>query len=217
MVFKATISLQLGVQSHHRFSVWRSKSSFSVSAFRATISPQFWHSEPPSLLSWAFRATISFQFSVQSHYLLATQHSEPSSLLNYDVQSRLSQFDIQRFQFSIMAFKAFIFFSLAFRAAIYSQLRRSELSFSVQRSESSFSVSAFRATISFRFNVRSHHPFSVWVFRATISSQFRHSEPPSVFSLEFRVTIPSQFGIQSHHPIIIRHSLPHFWRSKLHS
>ena len=180
MVFKATISLQLGVQSHHRFSVWRSESSFSVSAFRATISPQFWHSEPPSLLSWAFRATISFQFGVQSHYLLATRHSEPSSLLNYDVQSRLSQFDIQRFQFSIMEFSAFIFFSLAFRAAIYSQLRRSEFSFSVRRSESSFSVSAFKATISFRFSVRSYHPFSVWVFRATISSQFGHSEPPSV-------------------------------------
>ena len=116
-----------------------------------------------------------------------------------------------------MAFKVFIFFSLAFRAAIYSQLRHSKLSFSVQRLEASFLVSTFRATISFRFGVWSHHPFSIWVFRATISSQFGHLEPPSLFNLAFRVTIPSQFGVQSHHSIIIRHSLPPFRRSQLHS
>ena len=83
--------LSLGVQSHHLF---------SVSTFRATTIF--------SIL--AFKATISSQF----------RRSEPSSLLNYDVQCRPSQFDFQICQFSVMAFKAFIFFSLAFRAAILS-------------------------------------------------------------------------------------------------
>ncbi|RVW44232.1 hypothetical protein CK203_089473 [Vitis vinifera] len=83
--------LSLGVQSHHLF---------SVSMFRAT-----------TIFSvLAFKATISSQF----------RRSEPSSLLNYDVQCRPSQFDFQRCQFSVMAFKAFIFFSLAFKAAILS-------------------------------------------------------------------------------------------------
>ena len=61
-------------------------------------------------------------YGVQSHHLLIARHLEPSSLLNYDVQSRLSQFDIQRCQSSVMVFRPFIFFSLAFKAAISSQL-----------------------------------------------------------------------------------------------
>ena len=177
------------------------------------------------MLSWAFKATIYFQFSIQSHHLLITRHSEPSSLLSNDVQSRLSQFNIQRCQFSVMVFKVFIFFSSAFRVAIYSQLRHLESSFSVRHSESSFLVLAFRAvrssqfglqsrisslafkaTISFQFSIQSHHIFSVW-----------RSKPPSLFSLAFRVTVPSQFGVQSHYPITIGHSLPHFRRSELHS
>ena len=89
------MSLQFGVQSHHLFSVWHSKSLFiSSSAFRVTISFQFgvqspspvWHSESLLLLSYG--------------------RSEPLSLLSLGVQSHVS----------ITAFKAFIFFSLAFRA-----------------------------------------------------------------------------------------------------
>ena len=99
--------LSFGVQSHNLFSVW---------AFRATISFQFgvrsnhifsvWSSEPPSLLG----------YGVQSHHLFTTRHSKPPYLFSYDIQSCPSQFDIQRCQFSIMAFRVFIFFNLAFRA-----------------------------------------------------------------------------------------------------
>ncbi|KAL6323644.1 hypothetical protein AAG906_002111 [Vitis piasezkii] len=113
--------LSLGVQSHHLF---------SVLAFRAT-----------TIFSvWAFSTTISSQF----------RRSKPSSLLNYDVQCCPSQFDFQRCQFSVMAFKAFIFFSLAFRAAILS--------------------SVWRLVPPYLLNS---------AFRAAISSQLWHSKPSS--------------------------------------
>ncbi|KAL6335374.1 hypothetical protein AAG906_029617 [Vitis piasezkii] len=120
----------------------------------------------------AFRATISFQFGIQSHHLITARRSESPSLLSYDVQSRSSQFGIQspgsyygvqsHHLFSIRTFKV-IFFSLAFRVVVHSM--------------------AFRATISLQLDVQSHHLFSVMTFRVVL------------FSLAFRVV----FGIQSHH------------------
>ena len=59
------VLLSFGIQSHHLFSVWRSSHhSFSVWVFRATISSQFGHSEPPSLFSLAFKVTIPSQFGI---------------------------------------------------------------------------------------------------------------------------------------------------------
>ncbi|WJZ91157.1 hypothetical protein VitviT2T_010256 [Vitis vinifera] len=98
----------LGIHSHHHIFVRCSKSSslrsltfrvtFSVSAFRAIISFQFWRSEP-SLSHSRFR------------------RSEPSSLLSLTC----------RVTFPVLAFKAIIASSLAFRAiVITSQYRRSE-------------------------------------------------------------------------------------------
>ncbi|KAL6340341.1 hypothetical protein AAG906_005793 [Vitis piasezkii] len=106
--------------------------------------------------------------------------------------------------------------SLVFKATVYSQLRRSKLSFSAcHRSH----IQAFRAIISPQFGVQNlhfssvqhseppslsssaHHLFSVMTFRATISFQFGRSEPPFLFSLAFKVTILSQSDVQRHHPI----------------
>ena len=76
---------------------------------------------------------------------------------------------------------------------------------------------AFRAAISLQLEIQSHHIFSVKTFKVVLLSlAFRamfsvwHSEPIS--NLAFRVTIPSQFGVQSHHPIMIGHSLLLFRR-----
>ena len=170
LAFKATVSsqfwclespslLNLGVQSHHLFSVWCSKPPsllsysiqschiFSVTtfivvlhslAFRATVSSQFRHSEPPFLFSLAFKATIPSQL----------WSSEPP-----------------------------FFYILAFRAAISSQLRRSELSFLVWGSDSCLQFQAFKAT----------HLFQFQAFEATISPQFgvqSHHHMSSVWRLE---------------------------------
>ena len=107
--------------------------------------------------------------------------SEPSLLLTYDIQSCLSQFNIQRCQFSIMVFKAFIFFSLAFRAA--SLAWHSELlSLIVWRSEPPSVLS---------FGVQSHHLLTT-----------RHSEPSSLLSYDIQSHL-SQFDIQSQYPFLI--------------
>ena len=86
LAFKATISFQFGIQSHHLFSVlafratisfqfeiqsyqsivWHSKLPFLLSlALRATFF-SVWHSKPPSIHSLAFKATISLQVDIQS-------------------------------------------------------------------------------------------------------------------------------------------------------
>ena len=143
MAFGATISFQFGVQSHHIFSVWCSK--------------------PLSLLS----------LSVQSNHLLTAQRSEPSLLLSYDVQSRLSRFDIQRCQFSVMAFRATIPSQFSLHSHVFNLV--------------------FGTTISFQFGVQSHHSFLVWpsksCFQFGICSHHLFSiwlsEPPSLLNLAF--------------------------------
>ena len=132
LAFRATSFPQFGVQSHRIFLVWCSVSLFHLSvhsccvslAFRATISFSVWHSKPP----------FSLQFGVQSHYLFSVlafratissqfRHSEPPSLLSLGVQSH--------HLFSVWRLETSFLFSLVFRAAISSQLRCSELSFTV--------------------------------------------------------------------------------------
>ena len=199
-------------------------------AFRVAFLVQ--HLESPSLHSLAFRAFIFFSLTFGVASLV--QHSEPSSLLNYDVQSRLSQFDIQRCQFLVMTFRAFIFFSLTFRVTYLVQRLESlslhsltfraftffKLVFRVVsptwRSESlsllSYGVQGLHLL---QYGVQSH--ISNLGLRATIPSQFRRSKPSFLFSLAFRVTVPSQFDVQSHYPITIEHSLPSFRHSGLYS
>ncbi|WKA13325.1 hypothetical protein VitviT2T_030634 [Vitis vinifera] len=91
-MFRATIILSFGIQSHCLFSIRRSEPdlqfqrleplSLLILAFRATISAQFQRLEPPSLLILAFKATISTQFGVQSHHPFSVWLSEPPSLFN---------------------------------------------------------------------------------------------------------------------------------------
>ena len=116
-------------------------------------------------------------------------HSEPSSLLSFNIQS-------------------YHFFSvLAFRATIFSQFRHSEppplLSLGVQ-SHHLFSVWAFRATISLQLGAQSRHIFSVmtfrvillnYVFRSTISLLVQRLEPHLHFGVQSRCLF--QFDIQS--------------------
>ncbi|RVW41405.1 hypothetical protein CK203_095204 [Vitis vinifera] len=127
---------------------------------------------------------------------------EPSSLLSYDVQSRLSQFDIQRCQFSVMAFRA----TISLQLGVQSHHR-----FSVTMFKVVILSLTFRDSRISNFGVQSHYPFSVMAFRGFIffSMAFRAtsptwgSEPPSLLSL----------GVQSHHFFSV-------WRSEslsLHS
>ena len=206
-VFRAAISSQLSVQSHRLFSittfrvvltVWHSNplSLFSLAsrvAFSAWCSkPHLWFDIQSHhlIFSLAFKATI----------LIIVQRSKPPSLLSYDVQSHPSQFVQSHYLFSISAFRATISFSvstfkatisfsvwrsklpslysLAFKVAIFSQLRHSKSSFIVWCSKSPSLLN---------FGIQSHHFFSVW-----------HSEPPSLFSL----------GNKRHHLFSIWHSEP---------
>ena len=144
--------LSYDIQNHPSQFCIQSHYLFSVSTFRATIPSQFRHLESPSLLSLSVQSHHIFSvwhseppsilgYGVRGHHLFIARHSKSSYLFSYDIQSRPSQFDIQRCRFSIMAFRAFIFFSLAFRATIPSQFGCSE-------PPSLFSL-AFKATISF--------------------------------------------------------------------
>ena len=188
------------------------------------------------IFSLVFRVTISSQFDVQSLYLLQFGVQSRISSLAFRVTIP-SQFDVQTFRafifFSLafraaslawcleslslhsLTFRAFIFFSLAFKAASLAwRLESLSLHSLTFRAFIFFSL-AFKAAISSQFSLQSH-VFSL-AFRATIPSQFGRLEPPSLSNLAFRVTVPSQFGVQSHHPITIEHSLPSFRHSEPHS
>ncbi|RVW49155.1 hypothetical protein CK203_087479 [Vitis vinifera] len=126
LAFRATISSQFGVQSHHLFSIR------------------------------AFRATISSQFGVKSHHLLVARRSEPSSLL-----------------------------ATTFRVILLSL--------------------TFRATISLQLGVQGHHRFSVTTFKVVfLSLTFGSHISSLVFgvtilsSLTFKAIILSWPGIHSH-------------------
>ena len=170
--------LSFSFQSHHSFPIRCSK--------------------PPSLLT----------LGVQSHHLFSIWNSKPSYLLSYDIESRPAQFDIQRCQFSIMAFKAtislqlgvqshhrfsFTMFRVVFLCLMFRDVS-SQLwclvpsSSSVQRSEPHLQLSV-RVTIPSQFDVQSHNLFSVWAFEATISFQF-YIQSRHIFSVTtFRVVL----------------------------
>ena len=192
--------LSLGIQSHQHFPFGvQSHHHFSVSAFRAIITSQSWHSEPST-------------FSIR--------RSEPSPLLSFGVQSH--------HHFSVLAFSAISIFHSAFTAITTSQFRRSEPSplhsFGVQ-GHHHFSVSAFRAIITsqfrrsepsslfslgiqshqhFPFSVQSHHLPLFWCSEP-LHHSFRCPEPLGTYPfrhLELFLSLVSafraivRFGIQ---------------------
>ena len=200
---------QLGVQSHHRF---------SVSAFRAIIVFSVWCSESASsLLHLAFRATIVSQF----------RRSESSSCFQFDVQSHCHHFLVWRSE-SLSRFRrseSSSVFNLMFRVAFFSFGVQSHphhiFSFGVQSHhyrvprfrhlESSslpsltfrvaFPVSTFRAIITYSFGVQSHHyHFSILVFRAIhiTFSVLNFRAITVAFSVSaFKAVITSQIDAQS--------------------
>ena len=113
LVFRVTIPsqfdvqilhlIQFGVQSRISILVLESLSFHSLTfkaliffslAFKATISSQLRNSKS-SCSVWHSEMSV-LSYGVQSHHLLTAWRSEPLSLLSYDIQSRVSQFDIQR-------------------------------------------------------------------------------------------------------------------------
>ena len=229
LMFRVSFSFQHS-ESHFHFGIQSRILSFSIRIHPLSLVR---HSEPSctflfNIQSRIFILTFKAALSISaSRAIIASQfrRSEPSSLLSYDVQNHPSQFDIQRCQFSVLAFRTILFLeldvqskhcfsvttfrvvlhSLAFIATISSQFGRSESSFIVSHLEPHFQFSVqshnfflqlgIQSHHFLQLDVQSHHPFSVW-----------RSEPPSLFSLAFRATSPvwrseslfSQFGIQSH-------------------
>ena len=141
-----------GIQSHHHSQFRCSKPSSFHNFWRSEPHLQFQRSEPPSFLILAFRATLSFLFSVHSRIIA----------LAFRVVSSVQR-SKSLFVFSSISRVAFLV--SAFGAIIASQFRHSEpsslLSFGCQSHH--FSVSAFRAILI---------AFSISVFRAIITSQF---------------------------------------------
>ncbi|RVW70441.1 hypothetical protein CK203_058338 [Vitis vinifera] len=206
--------LSLGIQSHRHFpfSV-QSHHHFSVLAFRAIITSQFWRLEASSLLSLGIQSHRHFPFGVQSHHhfsvsafraIITSQfwRSEPSSLLSLGIQSH------QHFPFSVQSHHHFSV-SL-FRAIITSQFQSSEpsslLSFGVQ-SHHHFLVSVFRAISIFHST-----------FKAITTSQFRRLKPSSLLS--FGIQSYHHFSVSTFRAISIFHSAfraittSQFWRSE---
>ena len=172
------ISSQLGDQSHHLITVWRSESLFPLGiqsrcfrlAFIAIVLA--WHLESPHHLL--------IGLSVQSHYLF----------LSFGVQSH------------------HLFSILAFKATIPSHFQRSELFFVYSSTfiaivplfqfgiQSCIFILAFKATETFQFGIQNHHLFFDLAFRA--ASSFWCLEPLFASSSSFIAIIPLfQFGVQS--------------------
>ena len=180
------------------------------------LSLSIWHSGrlfqfdvQSCLFHLAFRAASSFRHPMLSRFFhlafrtsILVWHSKPT------------------FTFLVWHSEPSPLISLAFRAIITSQSRRSEplflLSLSVQ-SRHHFSVSAFRAIITsqlwrseplfllslgvqshhhFLFNARSHHFFSVPAFKATTS--FQLGIQSHICTYVFRVVSHSRFDARSH-------------------
>ena len=152
--------------------------SFFILAFRATSS--FWHSEPPSLFSLAFRVTISFFYLV---FKVAYSFWRPEPLFAsssvFIAIIPLFRFGIQSRIF-ILAFKAVVQFSSVFKATPSVRCLelhflfgiQSRCSFSIWCSELSFiSSSAFRVVICFFSSIfRVVMSFFNSLFRVTSSS-----------------------------------------------
>ena len=181
-VWRSELHLQLGVQSHHPFSImaFRAFIFFSL-AFR--VASPTWHSESLSLLNYGIQGLYLLQFGVQRRIFSLAFRA--TIFFQFGVQNRIS--------------------SLAFRVTIPSQLwcsrptsssiwcSKSHLQFGIQ-SRHIFSV--WPSEPCFQFGVQSHHPFSVRVFRA--ASPVQRSESLSFHSLAFRAIILSQLGICCH-------------------
>ena len=149
MAFKATISLQLGVRSHHRLSFTMFRVVFLCLTFK-DVSSQLWRSVSSSSSVWrlelhlqlSVRVTIPSQFDVQSHNLFSVWAFEATISFQFYIQSR-HIFRVTTFRFVLLSWtfrdvssrlwrsKPPSPYSFAFRAIIIFQLQRLRSSFSV--------------------------------------------------------------------------------------
>ncbi|KAL6350192.1 hypothetical protein AAG906_004133 [Vitis piasezkii] len=175
------------------FSIWRLEPSFTVR-----------HLEP--FVSSAFRATISFQFDIQSH------------ILSYGIQGH--HFFLVR--------RSELYLYLVFRAtspvwnsesSCLSSVRHSDPPYLFQCSESSsFHSLTFRVVASiFKrleppfLHIQSHHFSTVWYLEPVAHSQaFR----AIVHIQAFRVIISLQFGVQIHISNLVFRVASQVWRSE---
>ena len=215
MAFKVIIFPRLEPPSLHGYGI-QSHHLFTVIAFRATISSQL------NIQSHFFDIQSHF-FNVQSHilniqsYQFLVQHSKPlvslafraTIFLLFGIQSHIPS--IQSYQFLVWHSEPSFFSSQAFKAT-FSVFRATFLAFKAI----SFSLT-FRVIIFLQLGIQSHIPsiqsyqFLVW-----------HSEP--LFSLTFRAI--GQLGIQSCHFLLVWYLeslfnltfkatiFPQFWHSK---
>ena len=165
--------LQFDIQSHHIPSVRRSEPSFvSSSVFGAIIFPLFWHSES------------HLQLGVQSRLFLV-QHSEPSYLLQFGLQSHIFSL-VFRVVFLVWHSELLFVFSSTFRVIMSFFHLEFRTAFSVRRSKPYF-----------QFSFQSRCLFQGWHSKLSYLLQFGIQS--RIFSLVFRVVVYFQFSIQSHH------------------
>ena len=86
LAFRVIISLQLGVQSHHLFSVTMFRVVILSLTFRV-ISSRFNFQSRHLLTAWHLEPQFLFNYGVQSHHLLTAWRLEPPHLLIYNIQS----------------------------------------------------------------------------------------------------------------------------------
>ena len=146
-----------------------------------------------SVRSLAFRATVYSQLR-RSELSFSAWSSEPPCLLNYDVQSRLSRFDVHSYQFIVGRLEPPFPYGLIFRFTISSfwllepplqfdvQIRHL---FLVQHSKPSRIFSVWHSESHFHFGIQSRISSLAFEPLFVFSSAFRAIM--SLFRLTFRV------------------------------
>ena len=193
-----------GVQSHYVIHSGISElSSHLRSAFRAItyqyqcseLSSSYFqlrHSEPSlSLLSLMIR--VVFSSGAQSHYVIHSGISKPSSHLRSAFRAITHQYQCSELSLSYFQFRrskpSLLLLSLMFRVVFSSGVQSHYVIHSDVWSHVLLR-SAFRAIVHFRFGVQSHCILFVSAFRVT--SSFRRSEPlfvSFIIYLVFRIVV----------------------------
>nr|CAN80951.1 hypothetical protein VITISV_016702 [Vitis vinifera] len=181
-----------GIQSHqHSLLGVQTHHRFSASAFRAI-----------TIFSFGVQSHHRSQFDVQSHHHLQFWRSEPSSS-------------------SVPAFRAISIFSPAFRAtfqALRAFFGTPNYHIFIPFSARSHDLSlAFRVTLSVR---RSKSIFLSFGVQSHLSHSFRHSMPPSLFSLAFKAIVHIRSGTLSPYlsrVLTFKVISPHSYHSELES
>ena len=183
MAFKATISSQLGIQSHHCFSVTTFRViflSFGVQSHQLLITRCL---RPSSFLSYDIQSHPS-QFDIQGYQFLVW-HSEPPYLLSL----------VFKAMFLVWCSESLSLHGLTFKAII---LSRSGIRRHLSNVQSHHFFSVWCLEPFFQFGIQSHCLFLV-----------RHSELSCLFS-DWYLEPPSflSYDVHNHHLFLFWHSEP---------